>query len=230
MISILCCTMRQRLMNNVFNNYDHQQWKEKELILILNKDDMNLSEWVERAKRSQHVSVYQLPEKLTLGECLNYGIKKAKYDYIAKFDDDDYYAPGYLINSMKFMKRKEADLIGKKSIYMYFENKELLAVYSPGYERERVRRGLKGATLIFKKKIFNKIKFPKINRGEDTLFVKKCRKENFRIYSTDKNDYVCIRKSSPRHHTWNVTNKRLLKHSVTVCKTKDYKPIILNNR
>jgi hypothetical protein len=79
MVSIICCTMRMDYMENVFENYENQDWEEKELIIILNRDDMDVNPWKERAKQSKSVTTYQLPEQLTLGACLNYGIKKSKY-------------------------------------------------------------------------------------------------------------------------------------------------------
>lgn len=41
-------------------------------------------------------NVYIFLEKITLGECLNYGIQKVKHKLIAKFDDDDFYSKKYI--------------------------------------------------------------------------------------------------------------------------------------
>src|SRR5699024_408556 len=57
-------------------------------------------------------------------------IPKAKYHYIAKFDDDDYYAPSYLQTSWDiFMKYPEADIVGKSSVYFYFQEQRLLCLF-----------------------------------------------------------------------------------------------------
>lgn len=45
------------------------------------------------AKKLRNIHVYRAPQHHSLGACLNHAVKKAKYSYIAKFDDDDYYAP-----------------------------------------------------------------------------------------------------------------------------------------
>jgi glycosyltransferase involved in cell wall biosynthesis len=214
-------------MENVFQNYENQVWKEKELIIILNRDDINIDEWHKRAKFSQGVSIYQLPEECTLGECLNFGIKKATFDFIAKFDDDDYYAPNYLTQSMEYLYKTNADLVGKRTIFIYFEDKKILAIHKPGKENKFVNHGLKGATLIFKKSVSKKVSFPKLNLGEDTFFIRQCIKNNYKVYSIGKENYVCLRTSKTGHHTWNVNNESLLKKSLIVCKTDDYKPFIL---
>lgn len=214
-------------MENVFQNYKNQVWKEKELIIILNRNDMSIESWKIKAEFYQDVSIYQLQEEWTLGECLNFGIEKAKYDFIAKFDDDDYYAPNYLAQSMEFFNKTNADLIGKRTIFMYFEDEKILAIHKPGKENKIVNQGLKGATLIFKKEIIKKVWFPKLNLGEDTFFIRQCIKNMFKVYSTDKNNYVCLRTSLAGHHTWDINNELLLKKSSIVCKTDDYKPFVV---
>ena len=52
-----------------------------------------------KRKGLPNVRVYQLHEKATLGDCLNYGVIKSKYDIIAKLDDDDYYGPNYELSA-----------------------------------------------------------------------------------------------------------------------------------
>ncbi|MEK3857120.1 glycosyltransferase [Cytobacillus sp. FSL H8-0458] len=222
MVSIICCTMRQNYMENVFKNYENQVWKEKELIIILNNDEMNLSAWQKRAQQYPNVAVFQLPEEITLGECINFAVQKSRYDLIAKFDDDDFYAPYYLTQSILALKKSSADLVGKRTVYMYFQEEEMLAIHKPGKENQYVRIGIKGATMVFKKEIMNIVQFPKRNLGEDTFFLKLCSKQNLKIYSGDKNNYACLRISQPGHHTWAVNNAKLLKKSVPVSRTTDF--------
>jgi cellulose synthase/poly-beta-1,6-N-acetylglucosamine synthase-like glycosyltransferase len=224
-VSIVCCTIRQNFMENVFQNYENQVWKEKELIIILNKDDMEITKWEERAKQSQGVSVYQLPERTYLGQCLNYGIEKAKYDIIAKFDDDDYYAPNYLAQSMKALKEMNADIVGKATYYMYFEDSKSIAIHRPGRENKFITK-LKGATLLFKKQIMEKVRFPNKNLGEDAVFVKQCKNQGYILYSTDRCNYACLRASTSGHHTWGRSNEWLLERSYVLCETDDYKSLV----
>jgi glycosyltransferase involved in cell wall biosynthesis len=227
MVSIICCTMREQFMENVFRNYENQLMAEKEMIIILNNDQLQLAKWKARARSIKNISVYQLPEETTLGECLNAAIQKASYPYIAKFDDDDYYAPHYLQHAFDTLQETKADVIGKRTVYMYFEDEKLLAINSPGRDKMFVRQGLKGATLFFKKKIWENIQFPSLNLGEDTVFLRQCVKNNLKLYSADKRNYVCIRSFRTGHHTWNVNNAELKRKSSIVCHTEDFKSLIL---
>ncbi|UVI28640.1 glycosyltransferase [Paenibacillus spongiae] len=225
MISVICCTIRDNMMENVFRNYDTQKMKKKELIIILNEDKMDRAKWIRRSSRSKNVSVYRLSKKTTLGECLNFAIHKAKYDIVAKIDDDDYYAPRYLSQQVKALKNKKADVVCKRTVYMYFEQEKKLAIHLDGDGENKFlyqAEGAKGSTFVFRKKIRRKIKFSPLNMDEDMIFLRECTKHHYKIYATDKKNYVCFRRSE-RLHTWSVPNQSLLEESKIIRRTKHYK-------
>lgn len=232
MISVICCTMRNDFMEKVFQNYEGQKYKKKELIIILNKDNIDIDIWKRRAKPSKDISIYQLPEKTSLGECLNIGVEYCKYDIISKFDDDDYYSSRYLSHQLKMMKKMYADVVCKRTVYMYFEKNKYIALHLPNMEKnifidKAVK--MKGATLMIKKEVFSEINFPQVNRGEDTQFLRRCLQKNISIYVTDERDYVCLRRDES-HHTWNINNNKLLEESEILCITENYKKIVKANK
>lgn len=225
MISVICSTIRNGFMENVFNNYERQDVKEKELIIILNRDDMDISKWEIRASRSHHVSVYQLPEKTKLGECLNYGIQRAKYGIVAKMDDDDYYGPEYLSQQLKALRSSQADVVCKTKVFLYFEDDENLFLHLPKWRVNKLLSkagSVKGSTLVFPKKTWETVNFPHKNLGEDNSFLKGCLQQNLKVYTTDQYHYVCLRRQE-RYHTWKVRNHYLRKESQFICMTTDYK-------
>lgn len=227
-VSIITCTNRLENINNVFENYARQLYENKELIIILNNNKMKLSKWHEKAKEYDNVHVFQLDQKITLGECLNFGVDKSKYDTIAKFDDDDYYSSHYLYDSIGAFKHTKADIIGKSTTYVYFEKDKLLAIRNPKRENRYVYR-VEGPTLIIKKKVFEKVKFRDKNLGEDVQFCKDCFKEGFKIYSHNKLNYVYIRHKSTFKHTWTISDDYYKKLCKIIGKVEDYKSYITKN-
>ncbi|MDR6224602.1 glycosyltransferase [Desmospora profundinema] len=213
MVSIITCTVRQNFMDNVFRNYASQKnIYKKELIIILNSKKLNYRKWAQKAKKYPNVSVYMVPDK-TLGECLNFGIQKAKYPIVAKMDDDDYYAPLYLPQAIHALITKDVSLVGKYSRFTYFEGKKLLAVMTPHRENKfhDPESCLAGGTLVFKKDLFPRVRFPATNNGEDVLFQVECARKGHKIYSTDRHYYVYIRRANHQSHTWSVKDEDLLK-------------------
>ena len=155
-VSIIIATMRENCMENLFNNYKRQDFQNKEMIIVLNNDEMNLDKWLEEAKKHENVKVFKLDEKITLGECLNFGVSKSKYDFIAKFDDDDYYGPKYLSDSMKAFRLTDADVVGKATSFVYFKKFKILAVRCLGNEYKYVKH-MDGATFIIKRSVLTKL-------------------------------------------------------------------------
>ncbi len=72
-VSIITCTNRPQFFGNILKNYRKQQYRNKELIIILNNDSMNLAQFRGKTRTYDNVTIYQVPEKISLGQCLNCG-------------------------------------------------------------------------------------------------------------------------------------------------------------
>jgi glycosyltransferase involved in cell wall biosynthesis len=193
----------------LFNNYRNQQGVHKELIIILNNDSMNIEAYRLKAKAFTQVSVYQLPERMSLGSCLNYAVNKSRYQIVAKFDDDDYYAPRYLSEGVRELGRTGADIVGKKAHYMYLQGRKVLILRFPKDENKYVRT-VAGATLLIRKLVFRKVRFGNRTLGEDVKFCRDSRARGFTIYSASKRNFVAVRRKGSRQHTWIVSDRKLL--------------------
>ncbi|WP_026564361.1 glycosyltransferase [Bacillus sp. UNC41MFS5] len=226
MVSIITCTIREENINNVFKNYKQQSWKNKELIIILNKDSMNMDRWITKARKYRNVQIYQLHENATLGDCLNFGIMKSNYDIIAKFDDDDYYGPDYIKSSMAAFKNKDISIIGKNSLYIYFKNKKAL-IHVPGNENS-ITETVAGATLMFRKDVCQLVPFEKVNRAEDFFFIEQCKEKGFKVYSTDRFHFAVIRNDAEKH-TWKISDKELMEWGEIISFTDDFETLVSKN-
>lgn len=225
MMTVITCTNREMMMDNVFHNYSIQTMKNKELIIILNKDEMNLDVWRNEAKKYPSVTVCQLPERMMISECKNIAIRKAKYDHIAKFDDDDYYAPAYLQTAWDvFMKNPEADIVGKSSVYFYFQDRKLLCLFSSANENTWTDHVI-DSTLSFKKDIFQHVRYRKWKVGTDKIFQRDCIAKGYNIFSTDRYNHTVIRRSN-QHHTWKITEQSFIDICTNVVYTNDYQSIV----
>ncbi|WP_027084552.1 glycosyltransferase family 2 protein [Cohnella panacarvi] len=230
-VTLITPTIRRQYIHRIFDNYARQQRNPKELIIILNKNSLRRADYLEQAKKYRHVRVYQLPERKSLGECLNFGVSKAKYRYIAKIDDDDYYSPNYISEAMKLLMKPKADLVGKESIYFYFPHSGKLLLRQRRHRPGQRVWAIAGATIMFNRRVFRRVKFAKAKQGTDALFIKDCLKQGYRIYTTSKYNFVAVRRADSRSHTWRITDKRLLaSKNVRVVRTDDFGKIVNRNR
>ncbi|WP_051531087.1 glycosyltransferase [Clostridiisalibacter paucivorans] len=221
MVSVITCTNRPALITNILENFNRQSINDKELIIVINKDNVDFENISAKFISSSNIKIFHKSSDTSLGKCLNFAIENSIYDIIAKFDDDDFYAPNYLIDTINTMKEKKVKVIGKANIYIYFKDKEILAIKNISKENRFVYR-VDGSTLVIDKSIFDKIKFRDINLGEDKEFCKDCHRNNIKIYSHNRFNYVYIRYNSYHNHTWHINNDLLLTLCKKVCVTKNF--------
>ncbi|MFD1176414.1 glycosyltransferase family 2 protein [Paenibacillus puldeungensis] len=224
-VSIIVCTKRRHCMDTLFHNYSRQNYRNKELIVILNKQNLRVNEYKKAAKQYKNVRIYSLPEHISLGKCLNYGVALSKYGLIAKFDDDDYYAPGYLADSVQTMLKTNADIVGKRAHYMYLNGKKQLLLRYP-HQANRYVPLVQGATLLVKRHVFDRVSFPNRNQGECVKFCSISLAKGFKIYSGNPYNFLAIRRRNSIDHTWIVSDKALLTRNVKVLKVTNPKSFV----
>lgn len=226
-VTIITSTIRPSYIKNVFANYTNQRWPTKELIILLNKDNMEIAEYKRMARRYANVRVFKRSELYSLGECLNYAVHRAKYSYIAKFDDDDYYGPNYIPEAMHLFKRTNADIVGKPSFYLYFPHRKTLLLRRRSARPYTRCHHIAGATIIFHRRVFRVIKFVRVAQGTDARFLSSCLKRGFRMYSTSRYHFAAIRRLNVHSHTWRISERTLLTETnKQIIRTKYYKKYV----
>jgi glycosyltransferase involved in cell wall biosynthesis len=93
-ISIITPTYgRERYLPGLYRNFSEQTYPERELLI---HDDSPERSSFFTALRDERVSYVHSAARVSVGEKRNQLIERATGDLIAFFDDDDFYAPGYL--------------------------------------------------------------------------------------------------------------------------------------
>lgn len=200
LVSIVTVSIRPSNIFNILNNFSRQIYSDKELILIFNKksfDIDNIKNIINKYNINYKLII--IDDKKSLGVCLNSSLKYCSGKYWSKFDDDDYYGKRYLTEAIYYLKNKIYKIIGKNSGYIFDKiNQKLYLKKGPQSE---VVNFIKGGTITCDITVFNKVKFPNKNVGEDTEFLRNCVANNIKIYTSKYNDYIHIR-GEIKDHTW----------------------------
>lgn len=212
-ISIVTTTKRSNYINEIFNNYLQQDYDNKELIIALHNNSIDIDKFNKKADQYPNIKVFQIDEKINFGECKNFAFNQTKFDYIAIFDDDDFYAPNYLNQSIVPFNYTNCDIVGKRTCFMYFEGNKTLGIFAPNNENIFLKNNyVMDSSMIIKRKVFKQIGFPSTKHPAEVLtkFQDICFKNNIKIYSTHKFNYV-VHRHNIYDHTWNVTDEKMLK-------------------
>ncbi|MEG1141938.1 MAG: glycosyltransferase, partial [Clostridia bacterium] len=202
-ISVITPTIRSNCQNRIIDNFINQEFDNKELIIIINNDDMQGEILYEYANRYNNIKIFKISQSETLGKCLNFAIRQSTYNIIARFDDDDYYGKYYLKEAYDTFKNNDCDIIGKNKTYYYLEESKELLLRQNAIEND-YWKWIAGATFCFKKEILEKIQFQEISRSEDTNFLKDAIENDLKIYSTSRYNYIVYRNGNVDAHTWKI--------------------------
>lgn len=229
-ISVITCTNKPRFLSNMLRNYRRQTWANKEWIIVVNKDRVDLSRYRKMAGQHKNVRIYQLPSGYTLGHCLNYASARAKHRYIAKMDDDEYYAPKYLASMMRAFQRSKADVVGKRAYFIHLSGKGMLI--QRFYAQNRFVPILAGGTLVYKKSVWRKVRFSNRSLGEDVQFCHSCRRNGYKLYAANRYNFCALRRKRPNSHTWKKSDQEFLAHKETkvIARTNNYKKYVVRSR
>lgn len=224
-VSIITCTHLPVYMDNIFDNYSRQTYPVKELIIILNSSRLNIADWYEKAYAYDHVKIFQRPESDSVGTCLNFAVKQTGYPYISNFDHDDYYGSKYLDDYMAIAPVNDAEVFGKKTHYVYFEDQKNLALIHPGRENSYVDYII-NCTLFVKKEVFKKVQFIDDN-VVDEQFGEDCINQGIKLYAINKYNFAYIRHDDLRLHTYKLDNRQLLQqYCQFVAQIDDFRSLV----
>lgn len=210
-ISIITCTNRPEYIDNLFNNFLCQNHDKKELIIVLNNNCLDIKIYQKKAKQHKNIKIFQLDEKITLGDCKNFALNYINFDYVSFFDDDDFYAPNFLKYSLKTFDEIDADIVGKASCYIYFEESKILGIFDPYNENSYVTH-VADSSMLIKSKVLENIKYPNEPIFQDFLFQEMCINKGYKLYSTHRFNYVIHRHPNPNlQHDWKIHEEDLIK-------------------
>ncbi|KZN58767.1 glycosyltransferase family 2 protein [Pseudoalteromonas luteoviolacea] len=164
-ISCLCLTSnRINEFKNAYLYYQNQSYKNKEFVVVCSADDYPTVEYVEELQakdESVKACIVTNRHEITLGDLRNLSINEAQGEYICIWDDDDTYHPDRLSVSLSELRRLDVPAVAISNVIMFDERDEK-AYISPHREWE--------ASLFCSRRflIENNLKYPSLNRGEDT--------------------------------------------------------------
>lgn len=213
--SIITVTNRSYCIKNLITNYLNQNFKEKELIIIINKNSMTIEEIKSICKEHKNIQIHKLKEHITLGECMNFGVSKASYSYIAKFDDDDYYSPYYLDEYYNTFKNNKCDVVGKNKTYYYLERYKKLILKKQAVENG-FSQSIMGSTICFKREVFDKVKFKNVSVQEDYYFNRDCIRAGYKLFSTSIYNHLVFKHSNVNKHTFVSNLDRLMNKCLNI--------------
>ncbi|MEU1732999.1 glycosyltransferase [Streptosporangium sp. NPDC020145] len=201
-VSVVMSTMRPHLLGGALAQIAAQRRVETEVLLGLHGVPADHPE-VRRAVEDSGlpVRVTEAPAAVPFGEVLNLAAAGASGEYVAKWDDDDWYGPEHLADLLLARAYSGADIVGTAAEFFHLEPLGV-TVRRTDYTSEIWSDHVAGGTILSGRDLFTRTGgFPALPRGVDAAFLKAAHAEGARIYRTHGLGYV-LRRSVSAEHTW----------------------------
>ncbi|MCK6548979.1 glycosyltransferase [Myxococcota bacterium] len=152
---------RRRFVPGAIETFLRQTHSNRELLVVDDGEDV-IADLIPADPRIRYL---RLPKKATVGAKRNLACAEARGSLIAHWDDDDWYAPDRLAVQVELLRETGAELCGLSEL-VYFDLERRVA-----WEYRRTRGRLWLGMLCYRRRLWERHRFPDVERGSDTRFL-----------------------------------------------------------
>ena len=202
-LNVIVPLSRPNMLDNVLNNFDRQQYKNKSLVIVQNGPGLCACQR-RGIQPNVLIDISEAHQSLAKNVALEY-LREHGESYFATFDDDDYYGPNYLGQIADGFNRG-FEIVGKSSIFLRFADERMFFLEQAGELREV--RSINGPTIsgVITK---DTPLFRPLMWGEDNDWLEMQLQLGARIWSTSKFGFCWMRYGEEHRHTYQATDKSL---------------------
>jgi hypothetical protein len=211
-VSVLLCTRRPGQIDFALGQIARQRHVDLEVVLTLHGvPAAHPDVCAAIAGFDRPLTVLEVPSSVVFGEALNRAVRAASGQYVAKWDDDDWYGPDFLADLSMAAHYSGADLVGCYGHLAYLEQINL-TIYRPDAGSEQAGRHIAGATLFMGRDDLLRLGgFRPLQRYVDTALQRSVIASGGLVYRTHGLGFMFRRRSAG--HTWELPITRFLRSS-----------------
>jgi glycosyltransferase involved in cell wall biosynthesis len=188
---------RRRFVPLALACFRSQTCASKELIVVDDGDD-SLEDLLHGIQNVVHV---RLPERASIGAKRNIACERARGQFIAHWDDDDWHAPDRLQRQLEPLRAQTHDLTGLVCSFILEMPAGHFWSTTPELHRRMNVGDIHGGTLLFRRSIWQGgIHYPDVSLAEDAALIKRATSGRLRILRLENaGSFVYLRHAQ---NTW----------------------------
>jgi len=211
-VAVVCVSMRPHLLEAVVANISRQVDVDLEVVYVANAGTFDMHVVEESFAPIERTTILHPPARASLGAALNQAMEHTDARFVAKFDDDDVYGPGFVADSLRAHGYAGAGVVGKHSYYARIARTGSTYLRFPQNEF-RYSGTLAGGTLVIDRDRIGDQRFDDVSLGEDRAFLARCHRRGFSTFSADRFNFLQMRTGS---NTWALADATFLEGATAV--------------
>lgn len=220
-ISVITPTCRKEYLKKSFENYDKQNYPNKELILVYNGDDKALRQDLGVSEKRSDIKLFNLPHGHFTGSAMNFGNLCSSGKYLFKFDDDDEYGVNYITDFVLALRSIDAVRFGKPpSPFRFNPSNDIFCRKNPRSLPFTVAKGSLfadaelwpgGNSIGEQREMSSQMQYPwHAVDGNDSSAIRNTLPD-LPVILTDEFNIIANRREDTSNHTWQINENDLKK-------------------
>ncbi len=186
-VSIIAWVDTWSQFDYIWDNFQRQNYAEKELVLIFRTPLNELEELYERTINYSNISVFEFEGTVSNEDSFYFGLEQVHFNYLVCFDANSYYGANFITDLMNSFKYTDAVIAGKVAYYSYSRDNHTLVLEGSKEEYQYVNRILSTVAII-KRDAFLKIQPEKLLLTGDGFFLGMANEA--KLYSSDRFNFI----------------------------------------
>lgn len=220
-VSVVMSSKRPHLLGFALRQIARQRHVRVEVLLGLHGIEGHEAVGKALADFPLPITVVSASPSVPFGELLDRAAARAGGEFIAKWDDDDWYGPEHLADLLLAKRYSGADIVGTAAEFFYLEPLTTM-IRRTSYRSEVWTDFVAGGTILLDRSRFPG--FEPLSRGVDAALLKSQQAQGARIYRTHGLGYV-LRRSVAGSHTWQLPLAHFLR--VQTNQWRGFRPSLL---
>ena len=161
--------------------FRRQDYPARELLVVDDGDD----DLERRLPDDERIRCVRAPRGESIGAKRNRAIEQARGEFLAQWDDDDWYGPGRLSAQLAPLLANRAELTGL-SCPLFFELEPWrFWRVTPALHRRLFVGDVHGGTLAFTRRVWERARYPSLSLAEDAALLARARSHGARVERVD---------------------------------------------
>lgn len=215
-IDVMVPSNRIEQLDTIFDNVVRQTWPNVRLVLVEHGIRFDRGHIRSRAQDAGlDVRLVTVDESVVLGDVFNRGFEATESEYVAKMDDDDFYAPEYLWDLWTALDYSAGDVVGKWAHYVYLEGTDT-TVFRFRQAEHSYTDVVAISTILMRRDVLDLHRFPAIPFGSGSRFLRALGELGVRVYAADRWNYLYYRHSDRSANTFPISDHDLMSQAEVV--------------
>ena len=228
-VSVVLATRRPEQIEFALSQLSTQKNCDIELVLVCHGFELgsrrnNLLNSVAQSRAITGLKILEFIEEQSFGAVLTAGTHACSKEFVAKWDDDDFYGSRHLLGLYTTLVTFGADIVGRPANFVEELGDSLVFHRVAGQEFSETKSVAGGTIFGLKSALLGAGGWGEVSKGVDQFLLGKAVRKGFLVYSADAMSFILSRRSEG--HTWIVPDDYFVRAS-DYCISTNFRGLVL---